>query len=235
MHEHLRWVRVPPEEMEDLAQDVLLRAWSALVEGGFRPSPHMEMAQALDAWLYGITWRALSHHRHKAYRRYEVSIARPEVYRDPPGGVEDPFSMLEARSALRYVAQMIGAGELDVELLFGDPEDPTDPEPADLVAIAMQREVSPRALGVRRDAERQEIRARLDHVGGSISCPEMTGDPNPLEWDLHASEPAKASKPTKHRGCGSRRRVLVDFSDSGVSCSPVTQASPSVDGSRASE
>ncbi|EYF06015.1 sigma-70 family RNA polymerase sigma factor [Chondromyces apiculatus] len=73
----LRAMRVPPQDVEDLVQEVTAAAWVAMTEGRFRPLPGQPLGDALKLWLTGITWRQVSHYREKAYRRREVPDAAP--------------------------------------------------------------------------------------------------------------------------------------------------------------
>ncbi|EYF07259.1 RNA polymerase sigma factor [Chondromyces apiculatus] len=73
----LRAMKVPPQDMEDVVQEVTAGAWVAMREGRFQPSPGQPLGDALKLWLTGITWRQVSHYREKASRRREVPSASP--------------------------------------------------------------------------------------------------------------------------------------------------------------
>ncbi|AKT39557.1 RNA polymerase sigma factor [Chondromyces crocatus] len=73
----LRAMKVPPQDWEDLVQEITAAAWVAMTQGRFRPLPGQPLGDALKLWLTGITWRQVSHYREKAHRRREVPDAAP--------------------------------------------------------------------------------------------------------------------------------------------------------------
>ncbi|EYF02031.1 RNA polymerase sigma factor [Chondromyces apiculatus] len=73
----LRAMKVPPQDWEDVVQEVTAAAWVAMTEGRFRPLPGQPLGDAIKLWLTGITWRQASHYREKAHRRREIPDAAP--------------------------------------------------------------------------------------------------------------------------------------------------------------
>ncbi|EYF08282.1 RNA polymerase sigma factor [Chondromyces apiculatus] len=73
----LRAQGVPTRDRDDVCQEIMVAAWTAMTEGRFRPPEAQPIGEALQAWLFGITWRQASHYRQRAWRRREVIVSDP--------------------------------------------------------------------------------------------------------------------------------------------------------------
>ena len=73
----LRAQGVPARDREDVCQEIMAAAWVGVRDGRFRPPEAQPIGEALQAWLFGITWRQASHYREKAWRRREVPVPDP--------------------------------------------------------------------------------------------------------------------------------------------------------------
>lgn len=98
----LAWMGIPGQDREDLVQEVLASAWRKMTEGGFKVDPCVLTEDSLRSWLYGITWRQVSHYRGKAHRRREVLCADPTEHEHalPPVHVPAPDGPYVAREVL---------------------------------------------------------------------------------------------------------------------------------------
>jgi RNA polymerase sigma-70 factor (ECF subfamily) len=68
--ERLQYLKVPPEDVEDVVHEVVLIAYGKL--DTYKPAEPSNPRGSLRAWLYGIAWRYASRQRGKARRRREV-------------------------------------------------------------------------------------------------------------------------------------------------------------------
>ncbi|WP_437586685.1 RNA polymerase sigma factor [Sorangium sp. So ce1000] len=97
---------VPARDREDVLQNVLIAAWSAIQAGRYRPDPRADPRRALQSWLRGITWRQAGHHLGRAHIRREVPVDEPRALVDE--GSVDPDGRLLARAALRVLVELPG-------------------------------------------------------------------------------------------------------------------------------
>lgn len=83
-------------DVPDIAQNVIAGALKAVRRGKYVRNPGEPLSFTLSAWLYGITWRLVNHHRYKAYRRREVA----DVTVETPGAEAsvDPWKAIQALS-----------------------------------------------------------------------------------------------------------------------------------------
>ncbi|EYF07490.1 RNA polymerase sigma factor [Chondromyces apiculatus] len=107
----LRAMNVPPQDWEDLVQEVTAGAWLAMTQGRFRPLPGQPLGDALKLWLAGITWRQVSHYREKAHRRREVPDAAPWGVR----GADDWLPHLPATAGIVEARDILRALDLITE------------------------------------------------------------------------------------------------------------------------
>jgi RNA polymerase sigma-70 factor (ECF subfamily) len=91
----LRWLGVAEHDLDDLLQEVMLAAYRALDRydpdrtalfspatmntdphraGARCPSSSQPLLDALRRWLFGITWRQVSHYKNRAHRRREIPL-----------------------------------------------------------------------------------------------------------------------------------------------------------------
>ena len=150
-------LKVPPEDREDLAQDVLLAAWEQLVAGGFQEPPGVPWERPFRSWLYGIAWRQTTTYLSRPHRRREVLVSEPRVY----AAIRDDavVQTLEARSALRCLPRL---GPVAVHLL-------EEAMGSDVVQeIASVERISRRAVSYRLSDAR---RAFAELVGADEDCP----------------------------------------------------------------
>lgn len=75
----LRGLGVADVDLDDVAQEVVLGAWTTSQAGHFCPRPGARLSEAVRAWLYGICVNLASHHRGRAHRRRELLMAEPRA------------------------------------------------------------------------------------------------------------------------------------------------------------
>lgn len=73
----LRGMRIPEQDQDDVVQDVIATAWHRVSEGRFQPDPKLKLEASIRMWLYGITWRHVSHYRERAHRWREMPAGDP--------------------------------------------------------------------------------------------------------------------------------------------------------------
>ncbi|WP_437958112.1 sigma-70 family RNA polymerase sigma factor [Sorangium sp. So ce119] len=146
----LRALHVPARDREDLLQTALLGAWEAIRARRYRPDPRRHTRHALRAWLHGIVWRQVSHHRESAYVRRAILRGAP---RAPAGRahVEIEGELL-ARAALRGVAAL-PVGHREVLLAAAGP--------LSLAAWARARGMNPNSAASRLRCARKALAERL--------------------------------------------------------------------------
>lgn len=106
---------VPPCDRPDVAQDVLIIAVLAVRAGRCHLPPDRVRCQAIQAWLYGITWRRAWHYRRRLYLRHEVLSGL-----DPAPGIGvDPRARIEARSDVLAIRHL---GRRDRQILIAHGE-----------------------------------------------------------------------------------------------------------------
>ncbi|WP_437279269.1 sigma-70 family RNA polymerase sigma factor [Sorangium sp. So ce375] len=82
---YLRGSRATREDVNDLAQDVLLAAWEASEEDRYRPDPDVQPAEALRVWLRALAYHRVSHHLESArVRREEIGAVPPRAAHEAP-------------------------------------------------------------------------------------------------------------------------------------------------------
>ncbi|WP_437548635.1 sigma-70 family RNA polymerase sigma factor [Sorangium sp. So ce367] len=82
---YLRGTRATREDVNDLAQDVLLAAWESSEEGRYRPDPDVQPAEALRVWLRALAYHRVRHHLESArMRREEIVAAPPHASHEAP-------------------------------------------------------------------------------------------------------------------------------------------------------
>ncbi|EYF05800.1 RNA polymerase sigma factor [Chondromyces apiculatus] len=119
----LRAMKVPPQDWEDLVQEITAAAWVAMMEGRFRPLPRQPLGDALKLWLTGITWRQTSHFREKAYRRREIPDEAPWTV---PGAddwlphLPATVGVVEARDILRALERITEAQAEILLMRYGE-------------------------------------------------------------------------------------------------------------------
>lgn len=146
----LRALHVPARDREDLLQTVLLGAWEAIQARRYRPDPRRHPRHALRAWLHGIAWHQVSHHRESAYVRRVVLRGAPLAL-DGQAHVEIEGELF-ARAALREVAALPG-GHREVLLAATGP--------LSLVAWARARGMNPNSAASRLRRARRALAERL--------------------------------------------------------------------------
>ncbi|WP_437781506.1 sigma-70 family RNA polymerase sigma factor [Sorangium sp. So ce1097] len=96
---------VPPSARDDVVQAVIMAAWMAVEEGRYRPDAAVDPRRALLGWLHSIVWRAVGHHRNRAWVRREIPVADPwSVQPEPP---RDDELVVEARERLLAVRRAL--------------------------------------------------------------------------------------------------------------------------------
>ncbi|WP_437990024.1 RNA polymerase sigma factor [Sorangium sp. So ce145] len=95
---------VPARDRDDVLQNVLIAAWSAIRAGRYRPDPRVDPRRALQRWLHGITWRQAGHHLERAHIRHEVPVDEPRALVHE--GSMDLDGRLLARAALRVLVEL---------------------------------------------------------------------------------------------------------------------------------
>lgn len=73
----IRSFGVPAVDVDDVTQDVLLGAWSSILEGRYHPSELVEPKSAMPSWLYGVAWRQVSHYHALAWNRRTRLTPKP--------------------------------------------------------------------------------------------------------------------------------------------------------------
>lgn len=73
----LRGYGIAAQDVDDVAQAVLLTAWDAIRWCRYRPDPDETPARALTAWLRGIAWRVAAHHVDRCARSREDLVEEP--------------------------------------------------------------------------------------------------------------------------------------------------------------
>jgi RNA polymerase sigma-70 factor (ECF subfamily) len=61
---------VPPQDQEDLVQEIIAAAWSAVLAARFRPDPTVPRKVAVKWWLSGIARRQLGTYRQRMRQRH---------------------------------------------------------------------------------------------------------------------------------------------------------------------
>jgi RNA polymerase sigma-70 factor (ECF subfamily) len=103
----LRRLGIRPSDLEDLTQEVFLRA--------FRSFADYDRARPLRPWLFSIAYRLAADHRSLARHRYEVGADPATETADPMPGPEEN---LEAKRARDLTARALEAIALDRRAVF---------------------------------------------------------------------------------------------------------------------
>jgi RNA polymerase sigma-70 factor (ECF subfamily) len=131
----LRWLGVAEHDLDDLLQEVMLAAYRGLHrydphraaaapdvdphrrragDLGNHPGSAEPLLDALRRWLFGITWRQVSHYKDRAYRRREVPVGAgagwPLHPADPTASSEE---MMLREQQSRLVCQLLAKLDLD--------------------------------------------------------------------------------------------------------------------------
>lgn len=196
VRDHMRRLGVPDGDKVDLAQEVLLAAWEKVREGAFQLNEGVALRRAMDAWLYGITWRQWSHYRDRAHWYREV--VTPDPLRGAPLTTVEPLGVLEARSALRCL-ERLEPGAVEALLTAMD----------DVKGLAQEHNVSERAIYFRRATARRQLAALIEYereeaaTGEEPVRPTSTNDAGRvLTTDLGSS----GKRPSRARRQGRRER-----------------------------
>jgi RNA polymerase sigma-70 factor, ECF subfamily len=91
----------PGTEVEDVAQDVFLRAWRRI--GGFRGEA------SVKTWLLAIAWRQALSHRRSIAARLRRFIAPDDGAFDPPATVRLQEQVVADRELRSAMARVVGA------------------------------------------------------------------------------------------------------------------------------
>ncbi|WP_437528607.1 sigma-70 family RNA polymerase sigma factor [Sorangium sp. So ce726] len=104
IHAVLRQFAVPARDQPDLMQEIFLSAWRSVEGGGFLPRPEVPPKQALQSWLFAVTWHHIFHYRERLYRWYRelAAFAAPGIARHAP----PPFGQVDKRMALRCLERL---------------------------------------------------------------------------------------------------------------------------------
>ncbi|WP_437732184.1 RNA polymerase sigma factor [Sorangium sp. So ce1335] len=96
---------VPARDRADVFQNVVMGAWSSVERGMYRPDPDEDPRKALQGWLFGVTWRKVSHYVTSAWARRAVLHPEPlGLLRDPAG--PSLHAQIEAREVLEALAEL---------------------------------------------------------------------------------------------------------------------------------
>lgn len=95
---------VPARDRPDVRQEVLLSAWRSMEAGRFRPPQHVPLMKALKRWLFGVTWRHISHYRERQHRWYKelAAYTSPRFAYHAPS----PYRQIEARLAIHQLSRL---------------------------------------------------------------------------------------------------------------------------------
>lgn len=104
IHAVLRQLGVPARDQPDVMQEIFLSAWRSVKGGGFRPRPEVPPKNALQSWLFAVTWHHVFHYRKRLYRWYrELAAFAASVL---TSHVQSSFSQVDTRLALRYLKRL---------------------------------------------------------------------------------------------------------------------------------
>ena len=103
----LQRLGVRDEEVDDLVQETLFRAWSSMSAGLFRPLRGDPLVGALRAWLLGVARRRAAQAYARGHVWHEVACADPGA---AGGGARalgsSPEDQVAAREALRALQRL---------------------------------------------------------------------------------------------------------------------------------
>jgi DNA-directed RNA polymerase specialized sigma24 family protein len=143
----LRRSGVPPEAVEDLAQDVLLAAYLGLATGRLTITHDAHGRNTLGAYLRTIAWRvAVDHHRH-SQREARGNVAAVGL------GTVDPMPQIEARAELARLAAKLTPFERRMFATLG--------EGATILTLARRAGIPMGTAATRLRTARIRLRARM--------------------------------------------------------------------------
>ncbi|WP_437995672.1 hypothetical protein WMF26_31130 [Sorangium sp. So ce185] len=98
---------IAARDRADVEQQVLMGAWNSVRRCMYRPDPTEDPRKALQGWLFGVTWRKVSHYLSSAWVRRAVLHAAPlGLLRETVG--PNLHAQIEAREVLEVLADLPG-------------------------------------------------------------------------------------------------------------------------------
>lgn len=99
----LRRCGVREEDLEDVAEDVIVAAWLAVEGGRYVPPELADPRRALRSWLFGICRNVANHHRESGRVRHEV-VTEPAALPERSG--LDVGAQVAAREELQRLVRL---------------------------------------------------------------------------------------------------------------------------------